>query len=74
MDLVIVFVEISLINLQKLFRYTSSKCSCRVGVYIVDLFASPCRIWKGYSVTKGPKYAPKRKKAATDLTRENLLR
>lgn len=28
--------------------------------------------WKGYSVRKGPNYAPKRKKAATDLTRENL--
>ncbi|KAL8172156.1 hypothetical protein V2J09_023960, partial [Rumex salicifolius] len=32
------------------------------------------QIWKGYSVTKGPNYAPKRKKAATDLTRENLQR
>ncbi|KAK4491397.1 hypothetical protein RD792_002141 [Penstemon davidsonii] len=32
------------------------------------------QIWKGYSVTKGPKYAPKRKKVATDLTRENLQR
>ncbi|CAA2998982.1 phenylalanine--tRNA ligase alpha subunit, cytoplasmic-like [Olea europaea subsp. europaea] len=31
-------------------------------------------MWKGYSVKKGPKYAPKRKKVATDLTRENLLR
>ncbi|CAI9103397.1 OLC1v1001866C1 [Oldenlandia corymbosa var. corymbosa] len=30
--------------------------------------------WKGYSVKKGPKYAPSRKKAATDLTRENILR
>ncbi|GAB4837910.1 hypothetical protein Ancab_027436 [Ancistrocladus abbreviatus] len=30
--------------------------------------------WKGYSVKKGPNYAPKRKKAATDLTRENLQR
>lgn len=30
--------------------------------------------WKGYTVRKGPKYAPKRKKAATDLTRENLQR
>ncbi|KAL0365521.1 UNVERIFIED_CONTAM: Phenylalanine--tRNA ligase alpha subunit, cytoplasmic [Sesamum angustifolium] len=29
---------------------------------------------KGYSVKKGPKYAPKRKKVATDLTRENLQR
>ncbi|PWA58998.1 phenylalanyl-tRNA synthetase [Artemisia annua] len=28
--------------------------------------------WKGYSVIKGPDYAPKRKKPATDLTRENL--
>ncbi|KAL4360743.1 hypothetical protein GQ457_04G002130 [Hibiscus cannabinus] len=28
--------------------------------------------WKGYSVRKGPNYAPKRKKVATDLTRENL--
>ncbi|KAL0422755.1 UNVERIFIED_CONTAM: Phenylalanine--tRNA ligase alpha subunit, cytoplasmic [Sesamum latifolium] len=32
------------------------------------------QIWKGYSVKKGPKYAPKRKKVATDLTRENLQR
>nr|XP_027106659.1 phenylalanine--tRNA ligase alpha subunit, cytoplasmic-like [Coffea arabica]XP_027113478.1 phenylalanine--tRNA ligase alpha subunit, cytoplasmic-like [Coffea arabica] len=32
------------------------------------------QIWKGYSVRKGPKYAPKRKKAATDLTRENIQR
>ncbi|XP_044508982.1 phenylalanine--tRNA ligase alpha subunit, cytoplasmic-like isoform X2 [Mangifera indica] len=30
--------------------------------------------WKGYSVTKGPNYAPQRKKIATDLTRENLQR
>ncbi|XP_010555299.1 PREDICTED: phenylalanine--tRNA ligase alpha subunit, cytoplasmic [Tarenaya hassleriana] len=30
--------------------------------------------WKGYSVKKGPNYAPKRKKVATDLTRENLQR
>ncbi|CAN0924536.1 Phenylalanine--tRNA ligase alpha subunit, cytoplasmic [Linum grandiflorum] len=30
--------------------------------------------WKGYSVRKGPSYAPQRKKAATDLTRENLQR
>ncbi|OMP05206.1 Phenylalanyl-tRNA synthetase [Corchorus capsularis] len=28
--------------------------------------------WKGYSVRKGPNYAPNRKKVATDLTRENL--
>lgn len=28
--------------------------------------------WKGYSLKKGPKYAPKRVKAATDLTREHL--
>lgn len=28
--------------------------------------------WNGYSVKKGPNYAPKRKKPATDLTRENL--
>ncbi|CAO2819772.1 unnamed protein product [Amaranthus hypochondriacus] len=28
--------------------------------------------WKGYSIRKGPNYAPKRKKAATDLTREHL--
>uniref|UniRef100_A0A803KVV7 phenylalanine--tRNA ligase n=1 Tax=Chenopodium quinoa TaxID=63459 RepID=A0A803KVV7_CHEQI len=28
--------------------------------------------WKGYSICKGPNYAPKRKKAATDLTREHL--
>lgn len=28
--------------------------------------------WKGYSARKGPKYAPKRIKEATDLTRENL--
>ncbi|KAG5547914.1 hypothetical protein RHGRI_013558 [Rhododendron griersonianum] len=32
------------------------------------------RPWKGYSVRKGPKYAPRRKKFATDLTRENILR
>ncbi|KAK4741018.1 hypothetical protein SAY87_024606 [Trapa incisa] len=31
-------------------------------------------IWKGYSVRKGPNYAPKRKKVATDLTRENMQR
>ncbi|PON57874.1 Phenylalanyl-tRNA synthetase, class IIc, alpha subunit [Parasponia andersonii] len=30
--------------------------------------------WKGYSVKKGPNYAPKRKIVATDLTRENLQR
>ncbi|KAL5788579.1 hypothetical protein ACOSP7_005528 [Xanthoceras sorbifolium] len=30
--------------------------------------------WKGYSVSKGPNYAPKRKKVATDLTRENIQR
>nr|XP_043628892.1 phenylalanine--tRNA ligase alpha subunit, cytoplasmic [Erigeron canadensis] len=28
--------------------------------------------WKGYSVKKGPNYAPERRKPATDLTRENL--
>lgn len=28
--------------------------------------------WKGYSVKKGPNYAPQRKKVVTDLTRENL--
>ncbi|KAI4298342.1 hypothetical protein L6164_031915 [Bauhinia variegata] len=28
--------------------------------------------WKGYSVKKGPNYAPKRKKVVTDLTRDNL--
>ncbi|CAI0454972.1 unnamed protein product [Linum tenue] len=28
--------------------------------------------WKGYSVRKGPSYAPQREKFATDLTRENL--
>ncbi|XP_010437045.1 PREDICTED: phenylalanine--tRNA ligase alpha subunit, cytoplasmic [Camelina sativa] len=28
--------------------------------------------WTGYSVKKGPNYAPERKKVATDLTRENL--
>ncbi|KAL1208145.1 Phenylalanine--tRNA ligase alpha subunit, cytoplasmic [Cardamine amara subsp. amara] len=28
--------------------------------------------WKGYSIKKGPNYAPKRKNFATDLTRENL--
>lgn len=32
------------------------------------------QIWKGFSVTKGPNYAPKRTKPATDLTRENLQR
>ncbi|XP_057965715.1 phenylalanine--tRNA ligase alpha subunit, cytoplasmic [Malania oleifera] len=30
--------------------------------------------WKGYSVRKGPNYVPKRKKVATDLTREHLQR
>ncbi|KAL5994383.1 hypothetical protein ACLOJK_024433 [Asimina triloba] len=30
--------------------------------------------WKGYSLRKGPKYAPKRVKAVTDLTREHLQR
>ncbi|XP_020272856.1 phenylalanine--tRNA ligase alpha subunit, cytoplasmic-like [Asparagus officinalis] len=30
--------------------------------------------WKGYSLRKGPMYAPERKKFATDLTREHLLR
>ncbi|GAB2295451.1 hypothetical protein Dimus_029618 [Dionaea muscipula] len=30
--------------------------------------------WKGYLIRKGPKYAPQRKKAATDLTREHLQR
>lgn len=30
--------------------------------------------WKGYLVKKGPKYAPERKKPATDLTRDNLQR
>ncbi|KAG5526639.1 hypothetical protein RHGRI_032790 [Rhododendron griersonianum] len=30
--------------------------------------------WKGYSIRKGPNYAPKRKIFATDLTRDNLLR
>ncbi|KAK6939458.1 PheRS, DNA binding domain 1 [Dillenia turbinata] len=30
--------------------------------------------WKGYSLRKGPNYAPKRKKAATDFTKENLQR
>ncbi|XP_004486713.1 phenylalanine--tRNA ligase alpha subunit, cytoplasmic-like [Cicer arietinum] len=28
--------------------------------------------WKGYSVKKGPSYAPKRKKVVTDLTRDNF--
>ncbi|XP_042409307.1 phenylalanine--tRNA ligase alpha subunit, cytoplasmic-like [Zingiber officinale] len=28
--------------------------------------------WKGYKLRKGPKYVSKRKKAATDLTREHL--
>ncbi|KAH0719765.1 phenylalanine--tRNA ligase alpha subunit, cytoplasmic-like [Solanum tuberosum] len=32
------------------------------------------QVWKGNSVRKGPEYAPKRKRAATDLTRENLQR
>ncbi|KAJ7537884.1 hypothetical protein O6H91_11G026100 [Diphasiastrum complanatum] len=31
-------------------------------------------IWKGYSIRKGTSYAPKRTKAATDLTREVLQR
>ncbi|KAL9174819.1 hypothetical protein ABFS82_02G076000 [Erythranthe guttata] len=32
------------------------------------------QIWKGFSVKKGPNYTPKRKKMATDLTREHLQR
>uniref|UniRef100_M0ZXT4 phenylalanine--tRNA ligase n=1 Tax=Solanum tuberosum TaxID=4113 RepID=M0ZXT4_SOLTU len=32
------------------------------------------QVWKGNSVRKGPEYAPKRKRPATDLTRENLQR
>ncbi|KAF7840946.1 phenylalanine--tRNA ligase alpha subunit, cytoplasmic [Senna tora] len=28
--------------------------------------------WKGYSVKKGPNYAPRRKKVVTDLTRDNF--
>ncbi|CAA6668221.1 unnamed protein product [Spirodela intermedia] len=32
------------------------------------------QIWKGYSLTKGPKYTIKRKRVVTDLTREILLR
>ncbi|KAG7571663.1 Phenylalanyl-tRNA synthetase [Arabidopsis suecica] len=30
------------------------------------------KVWKGYSVKKGPNYAPKRMSFATDLSRENL--
>lgn len=45
-------------------------------ILIVDhfLFTFLLRTWKGYSVRKGPSYAPKRKIFATDLTRDNLLR
>ncbi|KAL8061268.1 hypothetical protein ABFX02_02G076300 [Erythranthe guttata] len=32
------------------------------------------QIWKGFTVKKGPNYTPKRKKMATDLTREHLQR
>uniref|UniRef100_A0A5B7BSD1 phenylalanine--tRNA ligase n=1 Tax=Davidia involucrata TaxID=16924 RepID=A0A5B7BSD1_DAVIN len=32
------------------------------------------QIWKGYSIRKGTNYAPERKKAATDLTRDHLQR
>ncbi|KAL1554268.1 phenylalanine--tRNA ligase [Salvia divinorum] len=32
------------------------------------------QIWKGYSVKKGPNYAPKRRKAVTDLVRDHLQR
>ncbi|KAM0042006.1 hypothetical protein Hdeb2414_s0011g00373041 [Helianthus debilis subsp. tardiflorus] len=31
-------------------------------------------VWKGYCVKKGLNYAPKRRKPATDLRRENLQR
>jgi hypothetical protein len=31
------------------------------------------RTWKGYSVKRGPDYAPTRRRTATDLTREHLL-
>ncbi|EFH56653.1 hypothetical protein ARALYDRAFT_320017 [Arabidopsis lyrata subsp. lyrata] len=30
------------------------------------------KVWKGYSIKKGPNYAPKRMSFATDLSRENL--
>ncbi|KAG4944475.1 hypothetical protein JHK85_049121 [Glycine max] len=30
--------------------------------------------WKGYSLKRGPNYAPKRKKVVTDLTRDNFQR
>ncbi|KAJ6739079.1 PHENYLALANINE--TRNA LIGASE ALPHA SUBUNIT [Salix koriyanagi] len=30
--------------------------------------------WKGYSVKRGPEYAPRRRRTATDLTREHLCR
>lgn len=30
------------------------------------------RTWKGYSVKRGPDYAPRRRRTATDLTREHL--
>ncbi|KAF7127961.1 hypothetical protein RHSIM_Rhsim11G0177200 [Rhododendron simsii] len=45
-------------------------------ILIVDhfLFTFLLRTWKGYSVRKGPNYAPKRKIFTTDLTRDNLLR
>lgn len=32
------------------------------------------RTWKGYSLKRGPNYAPKRKKVVTDLTRDNFQR
>lgn len=32
------------------------------------------RVKKGFSVRRGPTYAPKRKKVATDLTRDMLQR
>ncbi|XWS67915.1 hypothetical protein CRYUN_Cryun04dG0045900 [Craigia yunnanensis] len=56
--------------------YHFSFSGCVFFIHIADIFPiiSCFRAWKGYSVRKGPNYAPKRKKVATDLTRENLQR
>jgi hypothetical protein len=45
-------------------------------MYLLSIFLNYLfsRTWNGYSVKKGPNYAPQRKKFAADLTREMLQR
>lgn len=43
--------------------------------FIIDILGIlQFRTWKGYSLKRGPNYAPKRKTFVTDLTRENFQR